>query len=107
MFELKSFNNWIKAVLINKYCELRQSDLQRIYDLPSTYSSNLLHVLDIGCGHGQDINKWALNKVNYLVGVDIAADSLAEYKKRWATKSPYAFKGVALSGSHPDLYDAV
>jgi|JI61114C2RNA_FD_contig_21_5511844_length_587_multi_2_in_0_out_0_1 SAM-dependent methyltransferase len=73
MFDLKSFNNWIKAVLLNKYCEQRNSDLQRIYDLPPSYTRNLLHVLDIGSGHGQDLKKWQVNRVKYLVAVDISA----------------------------------
>lgn len=71
MFDLKTFNNWIKAVLLNKYCEQRNDDLHRIYDLPPSYNRNLLHVLDIGCGHGQDIKKWAVNRVKYMVAVDI------------------------------------
>jgi mRNA (guanine-N7-)-methyltransferase len=108
MFELKSFNNWIKAVLINKYCEIRNSDLQKIYDLPSTFNRNLLHVLDIGSGHGQDLKKWSSNRVSYLVAVDISAESLAEYKQRWdKSHKPYALKVVAINASNPDLYQAV
>lgn len=74
MFWLKAFNNWIKAVLINKYCKIRNQEIQRIYDLPLDYNGKLLHVLDIGCGQGQDIKKWSNkeNRVSYLFGVDIS-----------------------------------
>jgi ubiquinone/menaquinone biosynthesis C-methylase UbiE len=38
--------------------------------------NKVMHVLDIGCGHGQDIIKWKNNNIAYLVGVDLAKKSL-------------------------------
>jgi len=107
MFDLRAFNNWIKAVLINKYCKLRNGDLHMIYDLPSGYNSNLLHVLDIGSGHVQGYNKWSANPVKYLVAVDISAESLEEYRTRWKKDHTYTLKSVAMNASSPDLYSAV
>jgi hypothetical protein len=35
--------------------------------------SKLLHVLDIGCGRGQDIKKWKLARVSYMFSTDFSA----------------------------------
>lgn len=48
--------------------------------MPATSSQrNLLHVLDIGCGHGQDISKWSHNNVGYIVGIDVSKGALDTY----------------------------
>lgn len=77
MFWVKAFNNWIKAVVINKYCAIRNNEVRKALDMPpSSTQRNLLHVLDVGCGHGQDISKWGQNNVGYIVGIDVSEKAL-------------------------------
>jgi ubiquinone/menaquinone biosynthesis C-methylase UbiE len=40
--------------------------------LPKSKKEPLLHVLDIGCGRGQDILKWKEAKVKYMVACDFS-----------------------------------
>src|SRR5690348_1752977 len=47
---LKSFNNWVKSVLINEYC----------------ISNNKATVLDICCGKGGDLKKY-LHGISYYI----------------------------------------
>lgn len=39
----------------------------------------ILHVLDIGCGRGQDIQKWMRAGVYYLVAVDFSKECIKNY----------------------------
>ena len=64
---VRSFNNWIKAVLINKYSHLLGYD----------YS-----VLDLGCGRGGDLIKFFQTKVKLYVGADISEESLKNAMER-------------------------
>ena len=64
---VRSFNNWIKAVLINKYTHLLGFD----------YS-----VLDLGCGRGGDLIKFFQTKVKLYVGADISEESLKNAMER-------------------------
>ena len=109
MFWIKSFNNWIKAVLINKYCQRRGADVRKSLDMPpSSTQRSLLHILDIGCGHGQDISKWSQNGVGYIVGIDVSEDALSEYLNRWRSKSNiYDFFKIMLSAADPGLYSLI
>lgn len=74
ILQLKSFNNWIKSVLIQKYCP-----------------SNNACVFDMACGKGGDLNKWLKNKIKYYYGADIAATSIKHAKDRYAS-SNFTFK---------------
>jgi mRNA (guanine-N7-)-methyltransferase len=58
---LRSFNNWVKSVLINKYTYQLGRDLS---------------VLDICCGRGGDLEKFFRSKVKLYVGSDLAEESL-------------------------------
>ena len=58
---LRSFNNWVKAVLINKYTYLLGNDLS---------------ILDICCGRGGDLEKYFRNKIKIYVGADLSEESL-------------------------------
>jgi cyclopropane fatty-acyl-phospholipid synthase-like methyltransferase len=46
-------------------------------------NNGILHVLDIGCGRGQDISKWKLARVNYMVSLDFSPECIKSYEERW------------------------
>jgi mRNA (guanine-N7-)-methyltransferase len=76
---LRSFNNWIKSVLITRFAH------------PALVSSTVADggsgrggrgalrgkVLDIGCGKGGDLNKWSKARIKEYVGFGISPVSLA------------------------------
>ncbi|PVU85361.1 hypothetical protein BB560_007047 [Smittium megazygosporum] len=64
---LKRFNNWLKAVLISGYT--RRND----------------YILEIGCGKGGDLIKWAKIRVKKIIGLDIAENSIQEATTRYST----------------------
>ncbi|KAJ3496930.1 hypothetical protein NLJ89_g10416 [Agrocybe chaxingu] len=74
---LKNFNNWVKSVLITRYAHpaLETSALSR--------GRARGKVLDMGCGKGGDITKWAKASVKELLAVDIAAVSVNQARNRW------------------------
>jgi len=69
---LRSFNNWIKSALIQKF------------STPDAPVQNLL-VLDIGCGKGGDLQKWqaAPQTPALYVGLDPAGVSIDQAKDRY------------------------
>ncbi|GAA5876138.1 hypothetical protein JCM8547_003376 [Rhodosporidiobolus lusitaniae] len=72
IFGLKSFNNWIKSVLIAKHGR-REND----HDKPK------IRVLDLGCGKGGDLQKWAKAGTAEYVGIDIASVSVTQAQDRY------------------------
>ncbi len=77
-YELKAFNNWIKAVLIQTQTKAMCKTVEKVLDLKKG-DSPLLHVLDIGCGRGQDIAKWRLARVAYMVALDFSPECIKAY----------------------------
>ena len=65
VYHLRSLHNWIKSVLINQF----------------TFKGH--RVLDLCCGKGGDLIKWSKNRVKEVVGVDIAAVSIQQGKRRF------------------------
>ena len=60
--------------------------LESIYDIRRGNNDKLLYVLDIGCGRGQDIKKWELARVKYLVATDFSEECLRVFEERWRKK---------------------
>ncbi|CAN0141695.1 unnamed protein product [Laminaria digitata] len=75
IYHLKRFNNWVKATLISKASK-------------DTAISGL-RVLDLACGKGGDLGKWAAHPdgIEKYVGSDIAFGSLQHLVERMAKSS--------------------
>jgi mRNA (guanine-N7-)-methyltransferase len=58
---LRSFNNWVKAALINKACYVLGKELS---------------ILDLCCGRGGDLEKYFRNDTRIYVGADLSDESL-------------------------------
>jgi len=75
IIKLRSFNNWIKSVLINEYTNTNNNDS----DNSNTNIRDIYTVLDLACGKGGDLTKWKhVSHVRKLIGVDIAKESITE-----------------------------
>ena len=64
---LRSFNNWVKASMINKYCKKLGKGVA---------------VLELCCGKGGDLDKYFMNNIKLFVGADISKESLKNAKDR-------------------------
>jgi len=82
---LRNYNNWVKSTLIQKFSpgEGFMPNTGRGGGAPQ--QSGLL-VLDIGCGKGGDLGKWAKapQKVELYVGIDPAEVSIEQAQSRYA-----------------------
>ncbi|KAI7864251.1 guanine-N(7)-methyltransferase domain-containing protein [Spinellus fusiger] len=65
IIRLRSFNNWVKSVLITSYV------------LPKA------NAFDMGCGKGGDLIKWSKARIGHLVAADVASVSLEQMKSRY------------------------
>ncbi|RKP21400.1 mRNA capping enzyme, large subunit, partial [Rozella allomycis CSF55] len=65
ILHIRTFNNWIKSILIHKYA--RRGD----------------RVLDLACGRGGDLKKWSFRNISLWVGVDLSAKSVQEATSRY------------------------
>lgn len=81
IFGLKSFNNWVKSVLITRFAH----PALQASSHTSHRSKGKGKVLDMGCGKGGDLTKWAKAQVREVVGIDIAAVSVDQARTRWQT----------------------
>lgn len=75
---LKNFNNWIKSVLFANFCHpalasspIVQRPRPSLKDAPIPRGAPILRgkVLDMGCGKGGDLNKWAKARISEYVGL--------------------------------------
>ena len=67
MFGLKNFNHWLKSVLIHKFAHEPLQNSHTV--LPSERGAFHGRVLDLGCGKGGDLQKWAKARIRDYVGV--------------------------------------
>uniref|UniRef100_A0AC34QID7 mRNA cap guanine-N7 methyltransferase n=1 Tax=Panagrolaimus sp. JU765 TaxID=591449 RepID=A0AC34QID7_9BILA len=67
---LRSFNNWIKSMMIQEACETMKD--------PTEAS-----ILDLCCGKGGDMFKWQRADVSEVLFVDIAQKSMEECQDRY------------------------
>lgn len=79
IYRLRSFNNCIKYILINKYGRPNGS------------------VLDLGCGKGGDLAKWDMISTRLYVGIDLSDESIREAINRFRN-SRYHFQAVFATG---------
>jgi mRNA (guanine-N7-)-methyltransferase len=79
IYRLRSFNNCIKYILINKYGR------------PGG------NVLELGCGKGGDLAKWEMIGTQLFVGVDLSDESVREAIKRYRQRR-YGFGAVFATG---------
>ncbi|KAJ7063123.1 mRNA capping enzyme-domain-containing protein [Mycena amicta] len=88
---LKSFNNWVKSVLISRFSH------------PALLASKVVgrgpragrgKVLDMGCGKGGDLTKWAKARVTEVFGVDIASVSIEQARSRHKTSRNATFEAT-------------
>ncbi len=80
---LRSFNNWVKATMINKYT-------LKLYDRTGEH----LSILDLCCGRGGDLEKYFRSKVRIYVGSDLAEESLKNAIDRYEKLKNEKFKDL-------------
>ncbi|KAL4908995.1 hypothetical protein BDW74DRAFT_76056 [Aspergillus multicolor] len=90
---LRSFNNWVKSTLIQKFSpdedfvsqSLDTKDWANGAAPPPVEEKRLL-VIDLGCGKGGDLGKWQLapQPIDLYVGLDPADISIDQARDRYA-----------------------
>ncbi|KAI5778062.1 mRNA capping enzyme-domain-containing protein [Geopyxis carbonaria] len=93
---LRSFNNWVKSTLIQKFSPADGFDPRR----PSSDPNDHLVVLDMGCGKGGDLLKWksAPQEVGFYLGLDHADVSIAHARDRYDSMQRDARRGGGRGG---------
>jgi mRNA (guanine-N7-)-methyltransferase len=77
---LRSFNNWVKAAIINKYTYLLGKELS---------------ILDLCCGRGGDLEKYFRCGVRIYVGADLSEESLKNAMDRIVKLKSEKFKNLS------------
>ncbi|GAB1195031.1 hypothetical protein APSETT444_004284 [Aspergillus pseudonomiae] len=89
---LRSFNNWIKSTLIQKFSPDEEFVSRSIGtkdwaddNAPPPMEDKRLLVVDLGCGKGGDLGKWQLapQPVDLYVGLDPAEVSIVQARERY------------------------
>lgn len=93
---LRSFNNWVKSVIIHKFSPTDAGN------------GPPLRVLDLGCGKGGDLGKWqqAPQPVEVYVGIDPAEVSLDQARERHGEMRHTGSRG-GRGGRPQRMFDAV
>ncbi len=108
---LRSFNNWVKSCIIQKFAP--DEDHTPGARETGTSTGNELLVLDIGCGKGGDLGKWqqAPQKVALYVGIDPAEVSIDQARERYRQMGNRGGSGGRGRGGYnrrppPRIFDA-
>jgi mRNA (guanine-N7-)-methyltransferase len=80
IIRLRSFNNWLKSVLINLHTQ------------PG------YRVLDLCCGKGGDLNKWDKSQCSAYVACDTAEVSIQQLAERFNSMGSTTFRPLLLVG---------
>ncbi|TCD62622.1 mRNA cap guanine-N7 methyltransferase [Steccherinum ochraceum] len=114
---LKNFNNWVKSVLISHFAHpvlaaspnsgpYAQTGPAGMRGRPVT-GRGAGKVLDMGCGKGGDLTKWAKARIREYVGVDIAAISVDQARERYnALRAPKFAAAFAAADCYTSLLSA-
>ncbi|KAL1617977.1 mRNA cap guanine-N7 methyltransferase [Diplodia seriata] len=96
---LRSFNNWVKSCIIQKFSPGDESLGE------SRYGENIL-VLDIGCGKGGDLQKWqsAPRRVDLYVGIDPADVSIDQARGRYEQMKRKPYRGRPQHVFHAEFF---
>lgn len=102
---LRTFNNWVKSALIQKFSadedyipdSARRIPSAAARELENRDGTRALKVLDIGCGKGGDLQKWqqAPQRVQLYVGIDPAEVSIKQARDRFTQMSNRRPRGRA------------
>jgi mRNA (guanine-N7-)-methyltransferase len=84
IIRMRSFNNWVKSVLIN------------LHTRPGA------RVLDLCCGKGGDLNKWSKAQISEYVACDTAPVSVHQAAERYNSMDSVTFRPQLLVG---DCFD--
>ncbi|THH19669.1 hypothetical protein EUX98_g8726 [Antrodiella citrinella] len=113
---LKNFNNWVKSVLISQFAHpvLAESPNSGPYAQTGPVSMRARpmgrgagKVLDMGCGKGGDLTKWAKARIKEYIGVDIAAVSVDQARERYSTlRGPKFSAAFAAADCYTQLLSA-
>ena len=60
-------------------------------------SKNYLELLDLASGRGNDLNRWIINKVDSVIGIDISPEQVEEANKRFAETPSNKKKNIKVS----------
>ncbi|THG97181.1 hypothetical protein EW026_g4772 [Hermanssonia centrifuga] len=96
---LKNFNNWVKSVLISSFAHPVLAASPNAGPMANTPARQGMRgpargagkVLDLGCGKGGDVIKWVKARIREYVGVDIAAVSIDQARRRHSDLRPPKF----------------
>lgn len=84
------------------------SKVERILDMPKNSRDQILNVLDIGCGRGQDILKWKFARVRYMVASDFSEECIKAYQDRWKSfGEPFRLYLVTADFTQLDLHNKI
>lgn len=108
-YEVKAFNNWVKAVLIQRSTKEMCRKIERVLDLQKgNDGQRILHVLDVGCGRGQDIPKWKLSRTSYIVASDFSEECIKTYEERWHSQhQPYHLYTAVQDFTSKNMYSKI
>merc|ERR1712137_13724 len=89
IFHLRNFNNWVKSILLKQY-------IDKAHRNPCRPRGHPFLALDLCCGKMGDLIKWSHGRVSFVLGADIALESLRDGKNRYEGGSrPFGF-GLSL-----------